>query len=255
MAAILPIKRGYIWVALTSFVVVGAVLWVQARPPKEEGSPFVLVSATPSPRVPVTPSPTPSATPTPTHAATVSLVVPFTSQAPTGNWDPLHQDACEEASLVMVEWFRKDQPLTAAVADQELQDLVHYEESIGYEPSITLEQLMRVAKDKYGLTTGRIETKVTRDTLRTELEAGRPIIIPAAGQELGNPNFTPPGPVYHMLVVIGYDAATDMFTTNDPGTRNGKSYQYAADVLISAIHDYDAGEDIENGTPAYLVFD
>src|SRR3989344_7954888 len=39
-------------------------------------------------------SPSPNPNPSPTRAE-VNLAVPFTSQAPTGNWDLPYQEACE----------------------------------------------------------------------------------------------------------------------------------------------------------------
>jgi len=54
---------------------------------------------------------------------------------------------------------------------------------------------------------------------------------------LGNPYFRTPGPIYHMLVVKGYDE--DEFITNDVGTKRGDGFRYKYDRLISAIHDWD----------------
>ena len=38
----------------------------------------------------------------------INIAVPFTSQAPYAIWDPLHDDACEEASLIMLDAFYKN---------------------------------------------------------------------------------------------------------------------------------------------------
>ena len=71
---------------------------------------------------------------------------------------------------------------------------------------------------------------------------GKLVIYPANGQMLDNPNFTEPGPIYHMLVITGYDK--DTFITNDPGTRNGFNYKYSYDTLEAAngTWDHDAHE-------------
>lgn len=197
-----------------------------------------------------TPTPSPSMTVFP---ATKTLVVPFTTQAPLTNWDAAHEDACEEASLIMVYHYLKGTKIADKnQADKEISDLLAYESEHGYGGSITLTQLAKIAKDYYGLKTARIENSISINDLKTEINAERPIIIPAAGKELHNPNFKQPGPNYHMLVVIGYDATT--FITNDPGTRNGQNYKYLYDVLISATHDWDPSN-IDNGTKSYLVFD
>ena len=73
--------------------------------------------------------------------------------------------------------------------------------------------------------------------IKTAIAAGHPVIIPSAGRELGNPNFTGEGPIYHNLVIRGY-TADGKFITNDPGTRKGEQYVYEQSVIMNAIHDW-----------------
>jgi hypothetical protein len=70
---------------------------------------------------------------------------------------------------------------------------------------------------------------------------------------LGNPNFTPPGPFYHNLVLTGF-TKDNLIITNDPGTRKGEDYSYEVDVLYEAIHDF-TGEksSIKEGKKAMIV--
>ena len=179
--------------------------------------------------------------------------VPFLAQAPFAIWDPLHEDACEEASLIMVKHFLdKDQDLTPASGDVEIRKIIQYEEKNGYGISISLEQLKKIAKEYLGMPTGRIKYSPTIDDIKKELADGRPVIVPAAGKILPNPNFRNGGPNYHMLVVVGYDK--NGFITNDPGTKKGQGFRYAYEGLFNAIHDWDA-TNILNGQKAYLVFD
>jgi len=42
-------------------------------------------------------------------------------------------------------------------------------------------------------------------------------------------------------VVTGYNPETDEFITNDPGTRQGRSFVYGADKLFNAIRVYPSG--------------
>ena len=183
----------------------------------------------------------------------VLLDVPFLAQAPFGVWDPLHEDACEEASLIMVKHFLdKDRNLTPTSGDIEIRKIIQYEEKNGYGISISLEQLNQIAKEYLGMPTGRVKYDVTIDDIKKELAAGRPVIVPAAGKILPNPNFRNGGPNYHMLVVVGYNQKE--FITNDPGTRKGESFRYSFQDLFGAIHDWDENN-ILNGQKAYLVFD
>lgn len=182
----------------------------------------------------------------------VLIKTPFLVQAPNANWDALHEDACEEASLIMIKnYLEKTKSIDTAFGDKEIQELVAYEESNSFGPSITLSDLNKIAQDYYGLTTGRVEV-ASIDKIKKEISNGKPVIIPAAGKKLPNPNFRNGGPNYHMLVVKGYDK--NGFITNDPGTRKGEGFRYTYYDLFEAIHDWDPNN-ILNGTKNYLVFD
>lgn len=215
---------------------------------------------TPSDILTLKPTVPPKSIPTPTAPivaekppVTLPLKVPFTSQAPLTIWDPLHEEACEEASLLMVYYYRTGQKFISPLeADTEIKKLVAWEESNGYKVDLTAKELVAVATEYMKLKTGRVIVAPTVDQLKAELKAGRPVIVPAAGRELKNPNFTPPGPIYHMLVIKGYDK--DGFITNDPGTRNGESYRYTFDRIMTAMHSWDP-DNILNGPKTVIVFD
>lgn len=191
-----------------------------------------------------------TATPVTKIPSTFDIDVPFTSQAPLKVWDALHEDTCEEASLLMVKYFLNKEALPDVnKVDEQLKALVGWEESRGYGLSITLSQLSTVAKENYGLR-GSVVTITSIDQIKRVLASGQPIIVGAAGKELKNPNFTDGGPNYHMLVIKGYDSTG--FITNDPGTRNGADYHYDFNVLYGAIHDWNES-DISLGKKSYLV--
>ena len=194
---------------------------------------------------------------TPKTVATIpekaSLKVPFTTQAPLANWDALHEEACEEASLIMYHHFVNGSDITSTTsAEKEIQDLVAFEGQNGYAVDVTMAQLNEIAIKYYGMKTGRVIKNATINDIKREVASGRPVIIPAAGKMLDNPNFKNGGPKYHNLVVKGYDK--DGWITNDPGTRKGEYFRYTFDNLYNAIHDWDEG-DITNGAKNVLVFD
>jgi uncharacterized protein YvpB len=209
-------------------------------------------ATTVTPRVTVTPAASAKPTSTAAPAGSAKLTVPFFSQAPFGVWDPLHEDACEETSLLMVKYFNENTNPSKEAADQDIIDLVHAGERVGHGLSITLDQLNRLAADHLGMKTGRIKQGATVEDLKAEISAGRPVIVGAAGKILPNPNFRDGGPVYHMLVLIGYDEQG--FITNDPGTSRGKDFRYTFDELYHALHDWNE-QDIMQGGKNYLVFD
>lgn len=190
---------------------------------------------------------------TTTLPASHLLKVPFTVQAPLAVWDSLHEEACEEASLLMVQHFQANKQFgSPAENDTEIKELVSWETDHGYKVDLTLAQLSSLAKERFGLKGGRVVINPTSEDIKREIAAGRPVIVPAAGRILPNPYFTPPGPNYHMLVIKGYDSKG--FITNDPGTKHGEGFRYTFGGLLNAVHDWNS-TDILLGQKAVLVFD
>jgi len=182
------------------------------------------------------------------------IEVAFASQAPLGNWDYVHEDACEEASMILVDYFYKEKKITPDLMEKEILKLVDWETLRGYDYSIDTLQTQTTLKEYFKLNS-RIVENPSVDDLKKELVAGHLIIVPAAGRMLGNPNFTGEGPLYHMLVLTGW--AGDEFITNDVGTRKGKDYRYSYKVLMDAIHEWktDANYEVYNGAKKVIVID
>lgn len=192
-----------------------------------------------------TPTPTPSASPTittplPTLPKVFGLKVPFTPQAPTANWDELHNEACEEASMIMAHAYfsnMTDSVLKPEFVEDEITKLTEWEKNnFGYYLDINAEETVKVLKEVYGLK-AQVITNFTEEQIKRELYDNKLVFILANGQKLGNPNFRRPGPPYHMLVVRGWD--NQGFITNDPGTRKGQNYPYAFETLYNAGGDWD----------------
>lgn len=183
----------------------------------------------------------------------ILIEVPFTSQAPFANWDDVHEESCEEASLIMVKYALSGDQLTGQVAEAEIQKMKDFQlERYGFYEDSSMRQLKQLAEDFYGMDNLKIVYDFKKDEIKKQLSQGSILILPAAGRKLGNPNFTPPGPLYHNLVAIGYDG--NKIITNDPGTRKGKKYIYDLDILYEAIHDFPGKkEDIEKGKKAMIV--
>jgi len=183
----------------------------------------------------------------------VLLEIPFSPQSPFANWDDPYQEACEEMALIMVHHFLDGSELTRTQADEELHALVEWEETHGYSEDVTLDELANIAQEYYGYRTKVLYNEdVTIEALKELLAAGSPIIVPAAGRDLGNPYFSGEGPWYHMLVLTGYQPW--YFITNDPGTKRGEGYKYEYDVLLNAIHDWTGiKENIRDGQKAVLI--
>lgn len=214
-----------------------------------------------------------TAVPTPSHAATstaktkpadllawsgafperVNLAVPFLSQAPKMNWDAVHEETCEEASSLMVKaYYEGKKTIGPDEGDAALLDLVAYENKIfGYFESTTAEETAKFIRGHLGFKTVLVRDLAGPDDIKRALANGYPVLLPASGKLLQNPNFKNGGPNYHMLVVKGY-LADGRWITNDPGTRNGADYIYRNKVLMEAAHDWNGG-DVLNGRKAMIV--
>ncbi len=180
-----------------------------------------------------------------------SLDVPFTSQAPDANWDQPYQDACEEASAITVHFFYEGNTFTPAIADAEILKFVDFEnEFLGFYKDTTAAELASVIREYWGYERVDVIDNPSVQTIKEHIAAGRPVIVPAAGRRLGNPNFSGEGPLYHMLVIRGYDKSH--FFTNDVGTRKGENYRYDIDTIMDSMHDWNGGE-VDSGTPRIVV--
>ena len=76
------------------------------------------------------------------------------------------------------------------------------------------------------------------------------------GKVIGNPNYKNGGPVYHAMVIKGYEDKTadpgsvQKIITHDVGTRKGEDYVYKWSTLQNALHDWN--EPMKNGAKRML---
>ncbi len=180
------------------------------------------------------------------------LDIPFYSQAPLLKWDAFHEDMCEEASVLNAALFLDGKKITSDQFEAELQKMQKIEKNeLGKWKSTTVVETKKIVDDFFD---EAIKSRVIDNPSVSEIEAeiadGHPVVVPLAGRDIGNPNFTPPGPVYHMLVIKGYDAVN--FITNDVGTRKGNSYVYKKEVIMKNMHDWNK-EDIHLGERRVLA--
>jgi len=179
------------------------------------------------------------------------LQVPFTTQAPYANWDMPYQEACEEASALTVHYFYEGKTFTQSVADKEILDLVDFENSyLGFYKDTTAEELSRVIKAYWKYDRVDVIDNPSIDDIKRHVFEGRPVIVPAAGKLLGNPNFRNGGPLYHNFVIRGWTKT--QFITNDVGTRKGENYRYDYQTVMDAMHDWNGGN-VTSGAKRIVV--
>ena len=173
--------------------------------------------------------------------------VPFIVQAPFANWsDPNFQNACEEASMVMaMGWVNNEKTISPAEAQKRILTIIGFEnKTLSYSADTNAFDMEKIFQQYFKHKNVVAKENVTLADLKTELANGKLVLVSVFGQALKNPNFTAPGPIAHMLVLIGYDPTTQEFITNDPGTKHGAGYRYDENLLFGAIWEYPSGKTI-----------
>lgn len=206
-------------------------------------SPSEVQVVAPTPTISITITPTPS--PTPVQKLIYIPDLPFTSQAPFGDWnDPRQQDGCEEAASLMAVYWARSQPLTPQSALDKILEIAQYQvDNYGsFVDTSAIDTQKRIIRGYFGFDNSQVVSIETVQGLITPLSQGKLVIVPTNGRLLGNPNFTAPGPERHNLVLRGYDPVKKEFITNDPGTRRGENYRYPQDILFNALRDYPTGD-------------
>lgn len=180
----------------------------------------------------------------------LNLKVPFYPQAPFANWDLPWQEACEEASVLLVANVYYEHNWPREEFNNQILQLVEWEKKqFGDYKHTSVAQTAEMLNNYLNLKTV-IHENPTFDDVKNILAQGHLIVMTFAGKELGNPNYRNGGPVYHAMVIKGYKTADQKIITNDVGTRNGADYIYDWKTIEHALHDFN--EPIDGGAKKFI---
>ncbi len=184
---------------------------------------------------------------------TATLDVPFTSQAPAGDWSEPWQNACEETSIAMVASFYSGEVgMTPEEASADIRKILDVKNRvIGTSSDESVETISRLIAELGEPWTSRVVIDPTIRQLEKEIEARHPVIVPVFAPTLHNKKYEAGEPDYHVIVLIGYDQARKEFIVNDPGTVSGNGLRFSYDALMDAMHDLDR-ENYRAGRKAVL---
>lgn len=182
----------------------------------------------------------------------------FVPQSPEKNWDQPWQDACEEASLLTVDYYYKN--ITSSdpqTIKNDLLKIFDFESQQSFTHDVNIDQ-MAVVAEKYLAYSAKIIIDPSLEDIKKYISQDIPVIIPANGKTLyqENKHFKDGGPYYHNIVVLGYDDNIKKFTVHDVGTQFGAYFKYSYSLLIDSIHDFPASnqkEDINQGDKKVLI--
>lgn len=169
--------------------------------------------------------------------AELNLKLPFYSQAPFANWDYPWQEACEEASILLIANGYFGHEWTAVEFNEEILDMVEWQKRrFGDYWHTTMRQTAEILEGHLKLKSV-IHEDPSLDDIKLILNKGHFIVMPLAGKLLKNPYFKNGGPEYHVVVVKGYTKDNGIIT-HDVGTRRGEDYVYSWEIIDNAWHDY-----------------
>lgn len=183
----------------------------------------------------------------------VVLPVPFSSQAPTRNWNLPFLEACEETAILMIDYFYRGQ---TTMPKQEMVDKIYYlvnwqNQRFGFYDDTSMEDTGIMAQETMGYEP-IVDRDVTPEKIKDYINKGMPVVLPVAGRELGNPYFKQPGPPYHVILIVGWE--NDEFIVHDMGSGSTKFWRYHQDHLMRINHDLTVDQyDIKNGERGMLI--
>ncbi len=163
--------------------------------------------------------------------------VPFALQAPSANWDIIHEEACEETAIVIVKEYYSGnyKDLDSNQNEQKIQEIISWERgNFGYFEDTNIEKNQEILMKMFNIKSEVIENPQIND-IKQSLIDNKLILVPSAGRLLRNPYFTGAGPIFHMVVIVGWDE--NNFIVHDVGTKRGKEYKYPFEILLNANHD------------------
>ncbi len=170
-----------------------------------------------------------------------TIPVPFTLQAPYSDWRQPWQDACEEASTIMIDHFYRgdhSDRIPKEIAKKEILQIVDLEDQyLGFNKDTNAREMVEIINGFFEWEAYLVENP-TLEQIKSEIDAERPVILPFYGRIVNNPYFLGGGPYYHVVVVKGYDDQTQDFITHEPGVGKGLDYRYNYDTMMNAIHDF-----------------
>ena len=189
--------------------------------------------------------------------ADLVLEVPYVNEAPQGVFTGPWKNACEEASISMVEGYYLGKKTIKKNEAEEFMSMLFEKENIlhGSNSNSDAARTIEII-NKYYSYGAFINENPTIEEIKSEINQGRPVLTPNYGFGLENPNipFLLSGSSYHMVVVIGYNDETREFITNDSGdAKTGAGYRYGYDLFMLAIRDYDYSTNKVSG-PSRAIF-
>lgn len=182
------------------------------------------------------------------QAQAMELAVPRVSQVPDGVWVAPWDEACEEASILMVNGFyERSDAISKDISKQKIRQMVEWENKTftHYQDTNAVETVRLI--QQFGTFGATIKRSPTLAEIKRELDQQQPVI--ALVNMYLFYNQPSEGDSYHVFVIKGYDEEKKEFLVADPG-REEQRYSY--DRVMRALHDYNPTSKEADGEPTVL---
>jgi hypothetical protein len=172
----------------------------------------------------------------------VFLDVPFTLQAPLGEWnDPRQRDGCEEASILMAMMWTWGTGVPAEEARREILNMADYEQVFrGFHQDTSAQDTARLIREYYGNNLVEVRENIGVEDIKNELAAGRLVMVPLNTKLLSHPYYKN-GPVRHTVVAVGYDDQSGVIIVHDPMFKSGQNLHLKQGAVANALWNYSSG--------------
>ncbi|MFA6427907.1 MAG: C39 family peptidase [Candidatus Magasanikbacteria bacterium] len=197
----------------------------------------------------------------------VRIPVPYVSQTPLKRWVRPWSEACEEASIMMVDqYYLGNTSVSITKARAYLSSLFTWENLVfGYNQDTNAEEILQTIQDKASFQ-ATIVRAPTLEEIKQQLEDNHPVISLHYGVDLfKDSNTWLRNSPYHVIVLIGFDDKRQVFIAQDPA-RNGysmiglryaqtpyyRSFTYSYETIMSSLHDFDHTTVIADGLPTVI---
>lgn len=192
-----------------------------------------------------------------TIANTFILPVPYTSEMPEGIEKRPWVNACEEASIVMIDkFYQGESTISTSTAIGAMKVLFAIQDKLYGSNDNSSSEHTAYLINNYESYRATIKENPTLEEIKNELRNNRPVLSFHYGFDLKNKNipFSPNGSSYHAMVIVGYDDSKQSFLTHDPGdTIEGANHLYDYQLFMNSFHDYNEKTKKADG-PARVLF-
>lgn len=171
------------------------------------------------------------------------LDVPYTSQAPFGEWvDPRQQDGCEEASIFMaVSWIRKQQ-IDPSEARMQIIGMSDFQQHFfGYFKDSSAQDTANLMVNYFGYSNIDVQPNISVDNIKAAIDQNYLVIVPINPRVISTSLYNR-ATTKHTVVVIGYDNSTDEIIYHDPIA--GPFRRTPATLFQQSLGDYASGNNI-----------